>query len=131
VLTGKRGALIINSVLIFCNAGATSWNLIPPHLWPRRPLYAVLKRKACKKNIQKAHTATRSQAEAGDQSLSTGESPRTHPLQGHCHLHVTDSGSRPSNFLRLFLIKFSRALTFFYTETDRKHPSCLGGNTFT
>lgn len=79
-------ALTVNSMLIFYNDGATTWNLIPLHLWPRRPLYTVLKRKTPKKRIQKAHAAVGSQAEAGDKSLSTGEPPRPHPLQGLCHL---------------------------------------------
>lgn len=58
----------------------------PPYLWPRRPLHTVLKRKTCKKEIPKAHAAIGSQAETRDKSLSTGESPHTHPLQGHHHL---------------------------------------------
>lgn len=63
----------------------------PPHLWPRRPLYTVLKRKTYKKEIQKAHTAIGSQAEAGDKSMRKGQSPHTHPLQGRCLLYITDS----------------------------------------
>uniref|UniRef100_A0A672V7M7 Uncharacterized protein n=1 Tax=Strigops habroptila TaxID=2489341 RepID=A0A672V7M7_STRHB len=48
----------------------------PPHPWPRRPLYTILKRKTYKKEIQKAHTATGSQAATDNKNLSTEESPQ-------------------------------------------------------